>query len=300
MRLIVKREDSVVSEFRFEKGPVRIGRHAESQILLPEIRVSRRHAVISGTDDIGWAVEDLDSASKTYLNGKTIKRADLKTGDILSIYNFTIEVDLDEGTVEEDILDDDMEAAGSDDTKADSAIQATIATPPHEVLVRKADSAHAPAMRLEGKRIAEFSVATEKLRGTKDLDELLIKLLDLLFEQFEAYHVWCALRKRPGGAMTHHAGRRRDGKIVQLDGLPLAEKIDQAVERGQFLVLPRVSAQVESERIRSALIAPIKDSSGCYGVLYLDNAMIKNHYALGDLDYLIFLAIHIAAIMKEL
>ncbi|MCK4751972.1 MAG: FHA domain-containing protein [Planctomycetes bacterium] len=300
MRLIVKREESVVSEFRFEKGPVRIGRHAESQILLPEIRVSRRHAVITGTEEGGWNIEDLGSASRTYLNGKFIKTADLKTGDIISIYNFTIEVDLDEDGPEEDILEEDMEKASSDDTKADSAIQATLATPPHEVIVRKADSSYAPAMRLDGKRIAEFSMATEKLRGPKNFDELLLVLLDLLFEQFDAYHVWCALRKTPDGPMTHHAGRRRDGKLVELVKLPLAEKINQAVERGQFLVLPRVSAQVESERVRSALIAPIKDSAGCFGVLYVDNAMIKTHYALGDLDYLIFLAIYISAMMKNL
>ena len=80
----------------------------------------------------------------------------------------------------------------------------------------------------------------------------------------------------------------------------LNEKITQAIERGQSLVLPRVSAQLEeTERIRSALIATIIRSDGCYGVIYVDNAMIQEHYSLSDLDYLMFLAMHVAAILKN-
>ena len=66
-------------------------------------------------------------------------------------------------------------------------------------------------------------------------------------------------------------------------------------------MLPSVSAQVEkTERIRSALIATIMRPSGCYGVLYVDNAMIHKHYSLSDLDYLMFLAIHINSVLKNL
>jgi len=101
--------------------------------------------------------------------------------------------------------------------------------------------------------------------------------------------------------MMFHVGKRRDGKKVDLDDIVLKDKIDQAVERGQSLVLPSVSAQIEkNERIRSALIATIMRPSGCYGVLYVDNAMIHKHYSLSDLDYLMFLAIHISSVLKNL
>ena len=104
----------------------------------------------------------------------------------------------------------------------------------------------------------------------------------------------------PGGPMTCHGGKRRDGTAVQLNELQLAEKITQAVEKGQFFVLPRVSAQMEAkDRIRSAMVAAIMRSNGCYGVMYVDNAMVHEHYSLSDLDYLMLIAMHTASILKR-
>lgn len=100
--------------------------------------------------------------------------------------------------------------------------------------------------------------------------------------------------------MICHAGKRRDGSSVQLSDIQLNEKITQAVEKGQFLVLPRVSAQMEAkDRIRSAMIASIMRPNGCFGVLYVDNAMMNEHYSLSDLDYLMLIAMHTAAILKK-
>jgi hypothetical protein len=50
-------------------------------------------------------------------------------------------------------------------------------------------------------------------------------------------------------------------------------------------------------RIRSAIVAAIMRPTGCFGVLYVDNAMIHEHYSLSDLDYLMLM--HTAAIMKK-
>jgi hypothetical protein len=126
-------------------------------------------------------------------------------------------------------------------------------------------------------------------------------MLDTTLKQFSAFHVWCALREQPNGPMTYHAGKRRDGKPVELSDIPLADKINHTVERGQSMVLPRISATLESsERIRSALISAISNHSGCYGVMYVDNAMVHEHYSLSDLDYLMFISIHAASVLKNL
>ena len=290
MRLVVKQDGSTVSEFQFDNGPIYIGRHSNSQVRLPSEAVSRQHAVIFTTQDGEWTVEDLDSANKTYLNDKEIHKAEIKTGDILRIVDFDIEVDL------EDSADADEPVQLEDALD----LQATLATPPHEIIVRKTDPAHAPAMRLSARRITDFSHATQAICKAKDFDEVLRLLLDITIEQFDASHTWCALREQPTGPMTSHAGKKQDGQPVELGEIELHEKINQAVEKGQFLVLPRVTAQIEQEKIRSALVAPIIGSTGCLGVLYVDNALEKEHYSLGDLDYLMLLAIHTGAFLENL
>ena len=313
MRLILKQKDGDAKEFNFTEGPISIGRGAQSQIFLPDTTVSRQHAVILKTDDGKWMVEDLDSASKTYLNNEAIHRAEIKTGDCLRITDFTIKIILDpleaptktrlEGKGQKKSLtglEDETDADKETQTEDALHLEAALAIPPHETVVRKPDAGHAPAMRLAAKRLTDFSQATERICEAGSFDELLLTLLDITLEQFDAFHVWCALRQQPTGPMICHAGKKRDGKTVELTQIKLSGKITQAVEKGQFLVLPRVSAQIEEEEaIRSALIAAIMRPTGCFGVLYVDNAMKQKHYSLSDLDYLMLVAMHTAAVLKK-
>ncbi len=290
MRVLVKKSGGNTKELQFTEGPISIGRGTNNHVFLPDRGVSREHAVIKSTDDGRWIIEDLGSSNKTYLNDKAIQKAEIKHGDCLRITDFTLEIILKkQAQAEEPIHPEDT-----------LHLEAALTVPKHETVVRRPDAQHAPAMRLAARRLTDFSKATERIFQTGSLDELLLTLLDITLEQFSAYHVWCALRKEPAGPMTCHGGKRRDGAPVQLNELQLGQKITQAVEKGQFFVLPSVSAQVEAKgRIRSAMVAAIMRPTGCFGVLYVDNAMIHEHYSLSDLDYLMLIAMHTAAIMKQ-
>lgn len=339
MRLLIREKDGAARELQFAKGPVSIGRAADSHVFLPDKAVSRQHAVLHSADDGKWLVEDLDSASKTYLNDQAVRKAQIKHGDLLRITTFTMEIALEEvagtagaapmpqtphvatGVVEAPKAPAPAPGAapqvpigtpsgGADGpcVEAREAIQmdetlrleAALATPPHETVVRTPDDAHAPAMRLAANRLTDFSRATERICQAKSLDDLLLTLLALTLEEFDASVAWCALRTQPTGPMTCHAGRKKNGSTVDLAQIPLREKVIQAVEKGQFLVMPRVSAQIESEdAIRSAMIAAIMRPAGCFGVLYVDNSMKAKHYSLSDLDYLMLVAMHTAAVMRK-
>lgn len=291
MRLLLKQKDGQTKEYQFVEGPICIGRAADSHIFLPDRTVSKQHATIFIADDGKWMVQDMDSANKTFLNGEPIHKVEIKSGDCLRITDFTIEIHLENGVA----ID---ETAQLEDTLN---LEAALATPPHEIVVRKPDAGHAPAMRLAAKRLTDFSQATEAISGANNIEQLLLTLLDVTLKQFSAFHTWCALREQPSGPMTYHAGKRRDGGAVDLSQIKLSDKINQAVEKGQSLVLPRVAADIEEkERIRSAMIAAVKRPVGCYGVLYVDNAMIHEHYSLSDLDYLMLLAMHTAASLRKL
>jgi hypothetical protein len=290
MRLVLKQKDGETKEYQFAQGPIEIGRGADNHVFLPDRTVSKKHAVLVCDGDDRWEVQDLGSANKTSLNGEAITKAPIKTGDAIRITEFTLEVNLDERSQAD-------HNAQFEDTLN---LEAGLATPMHETVVRKPDAGHAPAMRLAAKRLSDFSQACDAICKAANLEEMLVTLLNITLQQFSAFHTWCALREQPSGPMTYHAGKRRDGKPVELGDLMLADKINQAVERAQSVVMPRVAADLESkERIRSALIAAICGPGGCYGVIYVDNAMIHDHYTLGDLDYLMLIAMHTAAVLKR-
>jgi pSer/pThr/pTyr-binding forkhead associated (FHA) protein len=290
MRLVVKQKDGQAKEFQFTEGPISLGRAATCRIFLPDRLVSKQHAVIYVNSNGKWNVEDLESANKTYLNEKEIHKAEIKNSDHIRIADFTIEV----------ILDEDTAAEKQIHLEDTFHLEAALAIPPHETVVRKTDAGHAPAMRLAAKRLTDFSQVTEAICEADSLDKVVKTLLDITLKQFNAFHVWCALRNRPAGPMPYQAGKKSDGQNVQLSDIKLQSKIAQAVEKGQFLVLPRVSAQVEEEEaIRSALIATIMRPNGCFGVIYIDNDMKDKHYSLSDLDYLMLVAMHTAAVIRK-
>jgi hypothetical protein len=294
MRLVVKRNGQTVNEFRFDRGPVYIGRHAHSQVFLPDRMVSRQHAAIFTTQEGKWLVEDLDSANKTYLNDKAIHKAEIKTGDCIRIGDFTIEINLEADAAADKAIH--LEDTIIPTSRKRSAVS-TEST--REIISRKPDVEQAPAITLPAKRVKDFMEATEAICKANGLDVLLNVLLSVALRQFNGYQSWCALRNQPAGPMTRHAGKSRDGHGVNLNDLKLSEKITQAIETGQFLLMPQVSAPTEEDKIRSAMIAPVVDPTGCFGVLYVDNSIDCEHYSLSDLDYLMLLAIHTAAIIEN-
>ncbi|MCK4294208.1 MAG: FHA domain-containing protein [Planctomycetes bacterium] len=283
MRLVVKQSDGSVREFQFTAGPIHIGRGTDSQVFLPDTKVSRQHAVIFSMPEGNWMIEDLDSANKTYLNDKPIHKTQIKTGDCLRIADFSIEIDF--------------------EAEADkpSHLEDTLITAPRkpQVIARNLDAEHAPDIKFPAKRAKDFLRATEAICKAGGPDAVLKTLLTIIFRQFDAHHAWCALRNEPEGPMTSHAGKARDGKTIGLNDIKLYGKITQAVEKGQFLLFPKVSSQSKEQGVLSAMIAPVMDPTGCFGVLYMDNAEDHRPYNLSDLDYLMLLAIHTAAILEN-
>ena len=292
MRLVVTKAGQMVNELRFGRGPIYIGRHAHSQVLLPDRAVSRQHAAIFSTQEGKWIVEDLDSANKTYLNDKAIHKAEIKTGDCIRIGDFDIEVDLETGSEAEINLEDTLVASSRQSVPAVDA-------PSREIIIRHPDAELGPDMRQPARRIKDFLQATEAICKSRGPDEVVQTVLAIMLKDFRAYHVWCALRNVAEGPMTCHAGRSRDGRRIELGEIKLHDSITQAIEKKEFLLIPRVSSATDEVKVRSALIAPIIEPSGCFGVLYVDNAMDHEHYGLSDLDYLMLLAIHTAAIVEN-
>ena len=121
----------------------------------------------------------------------------------------------------------------------------------------------------------------------------------VLLKDFKAYRCWGALRNVPQGPMTSHSGKSSDGRTVEFIEIEVKEKVTHAVDNKEFLLIPQISSLAGAGEARSAMIAPIMDPTGCFGVLYVDNQTDDGPYALSDLDYLMLLAIHTAAIIEN-
>ncbi len=71
---------------------VRIGRAPDSDIVLTDLLVSRRHAELRRTD-AGYQVVDLGTRNGTYVNGHRITQAPLRPGDVVSAGHHQLQFD---------------------------------------------------------------------------------------------------------------------------------------------------------------------------------------------------------------
>jgi hypothetical protein len=292
MRLIVKRGDNLINEARFTRGPIYIGRQIGSQIFLPDRAVSRQNTVLYTTTDGKWVAEDLDSANKTYLNKVAIHKAEIKSGDIITIADFQIEVRIDDS-------DKPDATAGLDDTLS-ATLHATLHDP--QIVIRHLEGTESPLIRMQAKRGKDFSFAASTICKCKNTEELTTALLDLLFRQFRTLHCWVALRKNSAGTMEIAKGRKVGGLTIKLEELYLEPRINEAVKNQHYILVPRLPMQYEGdkEKINSAIITPIICDQQCFGVLYADNSLDHEHYGLSDLDYLILISFTVGAFIKNL
>lgn len=287
MRLTIKQGDSLINELHFSRGPIYVGRQIGSQIFLPDKSVSRQHTVLYTTTEGKWIVEDLDSANKTYLNDEAIHKAEIKSGDILKISDFHIEIHMDKSANQ-----------GTGVTLEDT-LHATLHEP--QIVLRHMEGVDAPLIKMQAKRGKDFSQAATAICKCLDSQELLVTLLDLVFRQFKPFHGWIGLRKNPSGAIETSKGREISGKGVKLEELILQQRVNESVHGHRYILVPRLPLQIEREnKINSAIIAPVMSDSNCFGVIYADNSLDHEHYGLNDLDYLILLSFMAGAFIKNL
>ena len=285
MRVVVKQLGNLINELTFDEGPIYLGRQAGTQVHLPHLSVSRQHAVIYSTQDGKWFAEDLGSSNKTYLNDGAIRKAEIKDGDLLRIANYTVEIHL-----------RDEFGTGRPIDMADT-LKAVVHGP--QTVIRKVDAKDAPDIKMPPRRGKDFIQAVASISTRRNTDELLSALLDLVMRQFGAFHLWVGLRKETTGPMTAYSGKKRSGESLKLNDLMLQEAINNSLEKSEYVLIPHVPRQKGYERIRSAVMAPVLGTKGCYGVIYADNAMDHEHYSLTDLDYLMLLSIHTGVLIES-
>ena len=87
--LIVRSGPQAGDRFTLERPLTKLGRHPDSEIMLDDITVSRRHASIERTDE-GYVVTDAGSLNGTYVNQERIDRAVLHHGDELQVGKFRL------------------------------------------------------------------------------------------------------------------------------------------------------------------------------------------------------------------
>ena len=88
-KLTVKLKNRPLKTYTFTGNDLTIGRLPDNDIVIDNLSVSRKHAVIHARKS-GYYIKDLGSKNHTYLNGQKIDNSELTTGDVITIGKYNI------------------------------------------------------------------------------------------------------------------------------------------------------------------------------------------------------------------
>ncbi|QDU79993.1 Phosphoserine phosphatase RsbU [Polystyrenella longa] len=281
--------------YELSRDELTIGRHPECDIFLNSDMVSRRHARVY-TNGGQVFIEDLGSGNGTFINGQrvnqptAIKNEDrVKIGPILFRFDSTQAMNktapipllssVPDGTllsIDFDFTPDDAEQPTIMDTVENSGTYIDFDSQPEE--------------KLRG--IIEISRA---LAGTVDLEVLLPKILDVLFEVFPNADRGCILLKDKQTAQmfprAYKTRRGKDDEAVRLSKTILNKVLEEkagilsadASSDSRF----ESSASISDLTIRSMMCVPMLDLQGNpQGVISIDTQNPLHRFKGEDLDLL--------------
>lgn len=271
---------------------VTLGRSASCEVQIIDKRVSRHHAVIH-LQRQGYVIEDLGSKNGTLVNNKPlVGRVQLRNGDRIQIGDciLVFELDVDEagagsggtgkgsGTVR---LEGEKEFRSSGQIVIESSSRPQPAGEP----VRR-DQLKDPFERLK-----VLYRVTESIRSIWDPDELLHKLMDIIWE-VATPHRGIVLLKDP-------EERTLEPVVVRLHDLAsdeihisrgiveraMAEQVAILVSDAPSDLRFAANESVIQGRIRSAICAPLVAKTDVLGVIYIDSQVPGEiYYTQDDLE----------------
>ena len=258
------------------KGSVfKIGRDAANDLKLRDTEVSRYHAEIHVTE-LGLEVHDLQSSNGTFVNGVSCDRKSLHSGDRLQLGRTHFIVS--EGPTRKrpdarvDVLLD-----ANDNTVSRIIKSASPQIAAHDIANSGADvQQHEDVQR----HLQAMYQTTQAVSQTIDIDQLLEKLADLIFEWVEADRGCIILLDATTGEMKPKVSRYREG-IADSHGMIISQRIlEYVIEHNEGVLTTdatddqrwEAAGSILGNQIKEAICVPLTGRYGVVGVIYIDTS----------------------------
>ncbi|MDX1946487.1 MAG: ATP-binding protein [Pirellulaceae bacterium] len=253
-----------------------IGRDASNRIQLNDSEVSRRHAEVRRADG-GLFVADLGSSNGTFINTEKVEKSRLlKNGDRLQIgRSLLLFTDADDRPGE--TLAHDIDIVPLSEVEGSRILKSV----PHESgsqLFQTPDTADSPWLARARSNLQVMYRTALAVSHTLDIDELLRRIMDLIFEWVEADRGCIMLLDHETDQLTPAASRNRKG--VQTDvRLAISRTIlDYVLQRKEGVLTSDAKGDerwnsegsIVSLGVREAICVPMQGRYGIVGVIYVD------------------------------
>jgi adenylate cyclase len=281
------------------QGPrIALGRGVESDIMLPDPSVSRRHALFERRGATWW-VSDQGSTNGIQVNGRAVADAPLTAGDRLNVGPFELRV-------------------------VGAAALAPTAAEPHASVVRPLAAVVSSLGVAEGLLAAKRS-ELEAAYGNKIFgfllrlagalmsadhqDEVLVRVMDIVFEALPVSRGFILLFEEGGEPVCALARFEDRVALHPREQVPVSRTILRRVLTDQVALITldaqtddrlAVGRSIQIHGIRAAMSVPLWSGERIIGVVQVDSPLKGEVFAEKDLDFLTALANYAAVALERL
>jgi nitrogen-specific signal transduction histidine kinase len=292
-RLIVIRGVDEGKQFELAGDHIGAGRDASNRVKLHDTEASRRHAEFVRTLE-GYRLLDVGSANGTFVNNQAVRDVLLQPGDHIQIGQTVLVYSAGPGEAPAPTdLADRIRLITRQDLELSSAIVKTIGEAEGSRLLARPQQVEGPWLKTALANLGIMYEAIQAVSHILDLDQLLSRIMDLIFRSLDADRGCIMLRSSPQEgfrAPADQAGpphstelepkavRWRDG-VNRQEKIPVSRTIMDHVLRERQGILVTDAARDERFQavqsvlrfgIREVICVPMKGRHETLGVLYLD------------------------------
>jgi len=288
-----------LSEFQITGPEVKIGRGNQSDLVLPDGKVSRLHAILRLRDD-KYVIEDQQSVNGLFVNGVCVKEKELVNDDVITMGDCVLTFK-DTPQIVPAISYNEMPLGGTVFLKNADEVLQPMGT---RVLSPQALPQQTPSqliqeelmiLRKKSQILTLLYDLGKALSTVFSIEDIYKKVSDLLFQVCATDRVVILVSdEKTGELVPAHVAFRHGAPSETLKRLSISRTITNKVinERASLLTLNALtdpslasSHSIILQQLHSVMCAPLIGQQGILGLIYLDQPKVAA-FTTDDLDLL--------------
>jgi len=278
--LFVIRGNDQGARIELDEQAVGIGRDATNVIQLHDTEVSRQHAQLRWQEGAHW-INDVGSSNGTYVNGRRItEKQRLSSGDQVQVGGSLILYTGPSDEPDEDLLGSIAIAPSGRSSDRSHIVHSVTQMEGNRMFQIGAEAAQNTWLARARSNLQVMYRTALAISYTLDIDQLLNRIMELIFEWVEADRGCIMLFDQPNHRLEPKARRTRQG--IREEKITISKTIlDYVLERKEGVLTSDAqqderwesAASIAQMGIREAICVPMQGRYDVVGVIYIDTSM---------------------------
>ena len=269
------------TRYRLDGSTITLGRGTSNAVQLHDTEVSREHAEFSRSGE-AFVIRDLGSSNGTFVNGRAIKgQQELASGDQLQLGRTLL---LYTGVTEprsEDLADKIKFVSHSDEEDGSRIVHAMHQSEGSEILAPPDNETASPWLARARSNLQIMYRTALAVSHTLDIDQLLARIMDMIFEWVDADRGCIMLKDRDASQLVPKVRRQRRG-LQNDERISISQTIlDYVVDRNEGVLTSNArdddrwdaAKSILRMGVREAICVPMQGRYDVVGVIYIDTSI---------------------------